>query len=43
LLIFSQAGRDVPFVWATPEQVAEESWKFTATTEQAGGWFIRVR
>jgi hypothetical protein len=43
LSIFSAAGRDVPFVWATPAEVTAESWKFTATAEQAGGWFIRVK
>jgi hypothetical protein len=42
LLIFSQAGREIPFVWATPQEVAAEAWKLTATAEQAGGWFIRV-
>jgi len=43
LLIFSEAGREVPFVWATPGEVAAQGWKFTATAEQAGGWFIRVK
>lgn len=43
LLIFSQAGREVPFVWASPAEVAAESWKFTATPQQMGGWFIRVK
>jgi RHS repeat-associated protein len=43
LLIFSEAGREVPFVWATPGQLAAEGWKFSATAEQAGGWFIRVK
>lgn len=43
LLIFSQAGREVPFVWAAPGEVAAQSWKFTATAEQGGGWFIRVK
>jgi hypothetical protein len=43
LVIFNQAGRDVPYVWATPEEGLSESWKFTATPEQANGWFIRVK
>jgi len=43
LLTFSMAGREVPYVWATPEEVASQSWKFTATPQQAGGWYIRVR
>ncbi len=43
LLTFSEAGRQVPFVWATPAEVAAESWKFTATPQQIGGWFIRVK
>jgi RHS repeat-associated protein len=43
LLIFSQAGREVPFVWATQAEVAAESWKFTKTVEQVGGWIIRVK
>lgn len=43
LLIFSEAGREVPLVWATPGEVAAQGWKFTATAEQAGGWFIRVK
>lgn len=43
LAIFSSAGRDVPFVRATPQEVAAEAWKFTATVEQQSGWFIRVK
>jgi RHS repeat-associated protein len=43
LLTFSEAGRPVPFTWASPGEVAAESWKFTATAEQQGGWFIRVK
>jgi hypothetical protein len=43
LLAFSMAGRDIPYVWATAEDVLDQSWKFTATPGQAGGWFIRVK
>lgn len=43
LLAFSQAGREVPYVWATAEEVAAQGWKFTATPQQMGGWFIRVK
>jgi len=43
LLIFSQAGREAPFVWATPREIAKDAWKFTATPDQAGGWFVRVK
>jgi RHS repeat-associated protein len=44
LLTFSEAGRAVPYVWATPAEIAAESWrKFTATPQQMGGWFIRVK
>lgn len=43
LLAFSEAGRPVPYVWATPAEVAAEAWKFTATPQQMGGWFIRVK
>jgi len=43
LAIFSAAGRDVPFVWATAREIAAEAWKFTATVEQRLGWFIRVK
>ena len=43
LLPISEAGRPVPYVWATPAEVAAESWKFTATPQQMGGWFIRVK
>ena len=43
LLTFSEAGRAVPYTWASPAEVAAESWKFTATPQQMGGWFIRVK
>jgi hypothetical protein len=43
LLVFSEAETLVPYVWATPAEVAAESWKFTATPQQMGGWFIRVK
>lgn len=43
LLIFSQAGREVPYVWATSREVSAQAFKFTATAEQAGGWFVRVK
>jgi len=34
LLTLSEARRPVPFKSASPEEVAAESWKFTATSEQ---------
>jgi RHS repeat-associated protein len=43
LLAFSESGRPVPYVWATPAELAAEAWKFTATPQQMGGWFIRVK
>jgi filamentous hemagglutinin len=43
LLTFSQAERAVPYTWASPAEVAAESWKFTATPQQMNGWFIRVK
>lgn len=43
LLTFSEAGRAVPYTWASPAEIAAESWKFTATPQQMGGWFIRVK
>ncbi|WP_394834944.1 hypothetical protein LVJ94_51440 [Pendulispora rubella] len=43
LLAFAAAGRQVPVISATPAEVAAQGWKFTATPEQAGGWFIRVK
>jgi hypothetical protein len=42
LLMFSQAGRQVPYVWAAPGEIATEAWKFSATRSQAGGWYIRL-
>jgi hypothetical protein len=29
--------REIAFVWANPQEVAEEAWTFTATPEQQGG------
>jgi YD repeat-containing protein len=43
VLTFSEAGRPAPFRWAAPDEVAAESWKFTATPQQQNGWFIRVK
>jgi hypothetical protein len=43
LLAFSEAGRAVPYTWASPAEIAAESWKLTATPQQMGGWFIRVK
>jgi len=43
LLVFSVAGRPIPFRWATADEVAAEAWKWTATREQLEGWFIRVK
>jgi hypothetical protein len=43
LLIFSQARLDIPYVWASPAEVAAEAWKLTATASQANGWYIPVK
>ncbi|RYZ61783.1 MAG: hypothetical protein EOP08_13050 [Proteobacteria bacterium] len=43
LLVFSEAGRQVPYVWATPAEVARDAFKMTATPQQMSGWFIRVK
>lgn len=43
LLVFSAAGRPVPFRWATADEIAAGAWKQTATREQLEGWFIRVK
>ena len=43
LLAFSEAGVDIPYLRATMDQMAAESWKFTAGPEQMNGWFIRVK
>jgi hypothetical protein len=43
LAIFAAAGRSIPFVLATEEEVAQEAWKFTAIPAQRQGWFIVVR
>ena len=47
LLIFSAAGRDVPFRFATQAEVIAETTgqfsKFTTTAEQGFGVFITVR
>lgn len=37
---FRQAGVDIPYRMATPEEIAAEAWKFTT---QNGGTSIRVR
>jgi hypothetical protein len=43
LLVFSEAGGPVPYVWATPVEVANDAFNMTATPQQMGGWFVRVK
>jgi hypothetical protein len=44
LLVFSEAGQEVPFRMATKAEIAKE-WarKFSTTAEQGWGQFITVR
>lgn len=37
---FRRAGVDVPYVMATPDEIADEAWKFTTRN---GGVSVRVR
>ena len=40
LYAFQQAGVEIKYTWATPEEIAVEAWKFTTTN---GGTSVVVR